>query len=253
MARAAAHDRPMTDALLTTIEGSLQVAIGSNDWSIMLLTTKACAALAIAHPQHMQEILALIAFYTQRLQANVSAPNCNAAVNKPELQQAAWECERSTGKSVTPEAQSAAAPVVPTDTTRAQTAADDRRSSKRSRTECTQYMCKYPGCEKQYASTDAVRKHCRLTHGEWLVQQGVGPSKYTTPSPSASPPSPPPQATPTLAPPPLVPPLPAPAAVPATSAPKAVAAAARATLQRAPMVMSDPWIVQAFSFCCGDL
>uniref|UniRef100_A0A7S3RCY8 C2H2-type domain-containing protein n=1 Tax=Strombidinopsis acuminata TaxID=141414 RepID=A0A7S3RCY8_9SPIT len=30
------------------------------------------------------------------------------------------------------------------------------------------FQCRYPGCSKMYASTDAVRKHCRKRHFEWL-------------------------------------------------------------------------------------
>jgi len=30
------------------------------------------------------------------------------------------------------------------------------------------YTCKFPGCERQYASTDGVRKHCRKSHPDWL-------------------------------------------------------------------------------------
>ncbi|KAL1503378.1 hypothetical protein AB1Y20_011429 [Prymnesium parvum] len=32
----------------------------------------------------------------------------------------------------------------------------------------TQFRCRFPGCRKVYASTDAVRKHCRKRHLEWL-------------------------------------------------------------------------------------
>merc|ERR1712070_101225 len=30
------------------------------------------------------------------------------------------------------------------------------------------FQCRYPGCSKLYASTDAVRKHCRKMHFDWL-------------------------------------------------------------------------------------
>jgi len=30
------------------------------------------------------------------------------------------------------------------------------------------FQCKFPGCMKMYSSTDAVRKHCRKRHLEWL-------------------------------------------------------------------------------------
>ena len=32
----------------------------------------------------------------------------------------------------------------------------------------TAFTCRYPGCDKSYASRDAVRKHCRLHHLVWL-------------------------------------------------------------------------------------
>ena len=31
------------------------------------------------------------------------------------------------------------------------------------------FQCRYPGCEKLYASTDAVRKHCRKRHPMWVA------------------------------------------------------------------------------------
>jgi len=41
------------------------------------------------------------------------------------------------------------------------------------------FFCKYDGCGKGYASTDAVRKHCRQRHLEWLRALGHGaPSLY---------------------------------------------------------------------------
>ena len=30
------------------------------------------------------------------------------------------------------------------------------------------FVCKYPGCAREYASRDAVRKHCRIRHQAWL-------------------------------------------------------------------------------------
>jgi len=36
------------------------------------------------------------------------------------------------------------------------------------------YLCRYPGCGKSYASTDAVRKHCRQNHLGWLRALGQG-------------------------------------------------------------------------------
>jgi len=40
------------------------------------------------------------------------------------------------------------------------------------------FQCKYPNCLKMYSSTDAVRKHCRKRHLEWLrkLDQVKGPS-----------------------------------------------------------------------------
>ena len=32
----------------------------------------------------------------------------------------------------------------------------------------SRFVCKHPGCEREYASRDAVRKHCRLRHLAWL-------------------------------------------------------------------------------------
>ena len=41
------------------------------------------------------------------------------------------------------------------------------------------FFCKFPGCGKGYASTDAVRKHCRQRHLEWLRRLGHGcPALY---------------------------------------------------------------------------
>ena len=36
------------------------------------------------------------------------------------------------------------------------------------------FTCKHPGCGKAFASTDAVRKHCRQRHLEWLRGLGHG-------------------------------------------------------------------------------
>ena len=41
------------------------------------------------------------------------------------------------------------------------------------------FFCKFDGCGKGYASTDAVRKHCRQRHLEWLRRLGHGnPALY---------------------------------------------------------------------------
>lgn len=40
----------------------------------------------------------------------------------------------------------------------------------RVRTNCRRFQCRYPNCMKMYASTDAVRKHCRKHHPHWLVR-----------------------------------------------------------------------------------
>ena len=41
------------------------------------------------------------------------------------------------------------------------------------------FYCRYPRCGKGYASTDAVRKHCRQRHLEWLRRLGHGcPALY---------------------------------------------------------------------------
>ena len=43
----------------------------------------------------------------------------------------------------------------------------------------SRYFCRHPGCGKGYASTDAVRKHCRQRHLEWLRRLGHGcPALY---------------------------------------------------------------------------
>jgi len=43
----------------------------------------------------------------------------------------------------------------------------------------SRYFCRYPHCGKGYASTDAVRKHCRQRHLEWLRRLGHGcPALY---------------------------------------------------------------------------
>lgn len=43
----------------------------------------------------------------------------------------------------------------------------------------SKFFCKFPNCGKGYASTDAVRKHCRQRHLEWLRRLGHGcPALY---------------------------------------------------------------------------
>merc|ERR1719329_362301 len=40
----------------------------------------------------------------------------------------------------------------------------------------SQFTCKHPGCGKLYGCPNAVRKHCRKAHYEWLRSLGpVGP------------------------------------------------------------------------------
>ena len=34
------------------------------------------------------------------------------------------------------------------------------------------FRCRFPGCEKTYASRDAVRKHGRINHLQWLRSCG---------------------------------------------------------------------------------
>lgn len=46
-------------------------------------------------------------------------------------------------------------------------------------TEASRFFCKFPRCGKAYASTDAVRKHCRQRHLDWLRRLGHGcPALY---------------------------------------------------------------------------
>ena len=42
------------------------------------------------------------------------------------------------------------------------------------------FFCKHPECDKSYSCPDAVRRHCRKKHSEWLGRQPVdcGPSAY---------------------------------------------------------------------------
>ena len=41
------------------------------------------------------------------------------------------------------------------------------------------FYCKHPGCDKSYGCPDAVRKHCRKQHNDWLRSLGnVGPTSY---------------------------------------------------------------------------
>ena len=43
----------------------------------------------------------------------------------------------------------------------------------------SQFTCKHPGCGKLYGCPDAVRKHCRKAHYDWLRSLGhVGPAGY---------------------------------------------------------------------------
>jgi len=50
---------------------------------------------------------------------------------------------------------------------------------KGSAAEASRYFCKFPRCGKAYASTDAVRKHCRQRHLDWLRRLGHGcPALY---------------------------------------------------------------------------
>ena len=43
----------------------------------------------------------------------------------------------------------------------------------------TQFTCRHLGCGKAYGCPDAVRKHCRKAHQDWLRSLGhVGPADY---------------------------------------------------------------------------
>lgn len=43
----------------------------------------------------------------------------------------------------------------------------------------SRFACNFPGCGKAYGCPDAVRKHCRKKHSEWLRSLGsVGPAGY---------------------------------------------------------------------------
>ena len=43
----------------------------------------------------------------------------------------------------------------------------------------TQFRCRYPSCGKAYGCPDAVRKHCRKVHSEWLINlPSHGPTAY---------------------------------------------------------------------------
>lgn len=43
----------------------------------------------------------------------------------------------------------------------------------------SQFFCRHVGCGKAYGCPDAVRKHCRKAHQEWLRSLGhVGPAGY---------------------------------------------------------------------------
>ena len=50
----------------------------------------------------------------------------------------------------------------------------------------SQFTCKHPGCGKLYGCPDAVRKHCRKAHYDWLRSLGpVGPAGYCSWEPVA--------------------------------------------------------------------
>ena len=50
----------------------------------------------------------------------------------------------------------------------------------------SQFTCKHPGCGKLYGCPDAVRKHCRKAHYDWLRSLGpVGPAGYCSWEPCA--------------------------------------------------------------------
>ena len=43
----------------------------------------------------------------------------------------------------------------------------------------TQFTCRHPGCGKAYGCPDAVRKHCRKVHADWLRERtSLGPQGY---------------------------------------------------------------------------
>ena len=46
----------------------------------------------------------------------------------------------------------------------------------------SQFTCRHPGCKKAFSSSDAVRKHCRKEHSDWLRSlPNLGPTTYCMP------------------------------------------------------------------------
>lgn len=41
---------------------------------------------------------------------------------------------------------------------------------------CSLFVCDYPGCGREYRTHDAVRKHARLKHPQWIL--GKTPAQY---------------------------------------------------------------------------
>ena len=47
----------------------------------------------------------------------------------------------------------------------------------------SQFTCRHPGCKKAFSSSDAVRKHCRKEHSDWLRSlPNLGPTTYCMPT-----------------------------------------------------------------------
>ena len=51
----------------------------------------------------------------------------------------------------------------------------------------SQFTCRHPGCKKAFGSSDAVRKHCRKEHSDWLRSlPNLGPTTYCMPAPASA-------------------------------------------------------------------
>ena len=63
--------------------------------------------------------------------------------------------------------------------TKPESSAQQDKGNGKSNDSNIRFYCRYPRCGKGYASTDAVRKHCRQRHLEWLRRLGHGcPALY---------------------------------------------------------------------------
>ena len=151
-------------------------AIGANRWCPRWRASTRSMMLAMC-PSPLKESnhLWLLAEASLNFPSHGDAPSENKPNSKWTAKEALWSDESLEGTAI--EGTSPDGAPAPAPPPRSASRADSSRSA--SPATGRSYICRK--CHREYASTDAVRKHCRQNHAEWLREQGQGcPTLYST-------------------------------------------------------------------------